>query len=360
MRFYHNVYVLLALTVGCSVDYSMQVSSQGGGQDMTTADAQRQSVTAFAQHALPLLQEMCANCHGNKQSPLFAVNDARQAHQVIIAGNKVNFNDIPNSRLVLRLTDDNHNCASNCATDGERVAAALNSWRGARADTEATTTGLVTASFNPSGAKRLRYDIGKLIDAKQHGDETIMLQVDIKPLSAGGGYVLSNIQVESRNVPVYIKGIKPLVNGVWNQLNSSLTAVACAAHPPASKLSNFSESTIIVDDATHQLAFAFEEVRIATAVEPNCQSETTVDDVTLQRKKNEFNYSMRGNFRAYCSCHVSYFEGDTAFNSVWLNKANIVNRMTVSNDRIMPPAIGAAALPEDRKTAMIKWLTDSK
>ena len=357
---YRSTCVLFTITLGCSIEYDSPASlqSSNSGNDMTAAEAQRLSVSAFAKHTLPLLQEMCASCHGNDQSPLFAVSDATQAHQTLIAGDKVNFDNINNSRLVLRLTEDNHNCEGDCQADGKKIAAALTAWKSARATTEESTKTIATDSMNPSGTKRLRYDIGKLIDA-QYGNETIMLQVDIKPLSAGGGYVLSNIKVETIDEPVYIKGIKPLVNGEWNQLNSSLTGVACAAHPPASKLSEFSESTILVEDmnAEHQLAFAFKEIRIATAEEQNCEQENTEKGPYVAKQK-EFNQAMRRNFRYYCSCHISYFEGNTAFNSVWANKKNIVNRMTVSNDRIMPPAVGAVALPNATKEAMLKWLGD--
>lgn len=356
---YRSTCVLFTVTLGCSIEYGSQASLQSSS-NMTAAEAQKLSVSAFAKHTLPLLQEMCASCHGNDQSPLFAVSDAKQAHQALIAGDKVNFDNINNSRLVLRLTEDNHNCVSRCQADGKRIAAALTAWKSARATTEASATNIVTDSMNPSGTKRLRYDIGKLID-DQHGNETIMLQVDIKPLSSGGGYVLSNLQVETIDDPVYIKGIKPLVNGDWNQLNSSLTGVACAAHPPASKLSDFSESTVLVEDmeAAHQLAFAFKEIRIATAEEQNCEQETKEEGQSASKQKEkEFNQAMRRNFRSYCSCHISYFEGDTAFNSVWTNKTNIVNRMTVSNDRIMPPAVGAVTLPNATKEAMLKWLDD--
>lgn len=359
---YRNMCVLFTIMLGCAEDSNSRVASQPNNQDLTAADAQKLSVDAFAQHTLPVLKEMCAGCHGNAQAPLFAVNDADEAHSAVIEGNKVNFDDIPNSRLVLRLTEDKHNCISDCRADGEKFITAITAWKNERekSSAEVSAASLVTDSFNPSGTKRLRYNIGKLI-SDQYDDETIMLQVDIKPLDSGGGYALTNLQIETSSQPVYVEGIKPLVNGVWNQLNSSLTGVACAAHPPASKLSNFADSTIIVEDmkADHQLSFAFAEIRVAAAEDQNCQQEdsmTTAEKEAYQQKKSEFNQTMRRNVRSYCSCHGNYFEGNTAFNSIWTNRENIIRRMTVSNERIMPPPKAAAQLPENIKEAMLEWL----
>ena len=363
MLVYRNMGVLLTMALGCAGDFDSRVASPRSNQDLTAADAQKVSVGAFAQHTLPLLKEMCAGCHGNTQAPLFAVSDAEQAHRAIIEGDKVSFADIPNSRLVLRLTADKHNCADDCQTDGEKFIAAITAWKNERekSSTEVLAASIVTDSFNPRGTKRLRYDIGKLV-SDQYDDETIMLQADIKPLDSGGGYVLSNLQIETSSEPVYVKGIKPVVNGVWNQLNSSLTRVACAAHPPASKLADFADSTIIVEDmkADHQLSFSFAEIRIAAAGDQNCEEDsmTTAEREAFQQKKNEFNQTTRSNVRSYCSCHGPYFEGDTAFKRVWINRENIVRRMTVSNERIMPPPKAAVQLPENIKEEMLEWLSD--
>ena len=303
MLVYRNMGVLLTIALGCAGDFDSRVASPRNHQDLTAVDAQKVSVDAFAQHTLPVLKEMCAGCHGNTQAPLFAVNDAEQAHRAIIEGDKVSFDNISNSRLVLRLTADKHNCVDDCQADGEKFIAAITAWKNEREkySTEIFAASMVTDSFNPRGTKRLRYDIGKLV-SDQYDDETIMLQADIKPLDSGGGYVLSNLQIETSSEPVYVKGIKPVVNGVWNQLNSSLTRVACAAHPPASKLADFADSTIIVEDmkADHQLSFSFTEIRIAAAGDQNCEqgdSMTTAEEEAFQQKKNEFNQTTREEFQ---------------------------------------------------------------
>ena len=360
MLSYRDICVLLTMTLGCAGELDSSIAAQRHHNDLTAVDAQKLSVAAFAQHTLPVLEKTCAGCHGNTQAPLFAVSDAEQAHRAIIEGNKVNFDDIPNSRLVLRLTEDKHNCVDDCQVTGEKFIAAITAWKNARDKSSQAISAakIVTASFDPRGTKRLRYEIGKLI-SDQYDDATIMLQVDIQPLGAGGGYVVSNLQVETSSASIYVKGIKPLVNGVWNQLNSSLTGIACVAHPPASKLYDFAESTIMVEDmnADHQLSFSFAEIRIAATGEQNCEREDSMT-AALQQKKKKFNQTMRGQVRSYCSCHGPYFEGDTAFTRVWTNRENIINRMTVSNERMMPPPQAAAQLPANIKEAMLEWLAD--
>ena len=222
---------------------------------------------------------------------------------------------------------------------------------------------MATTGFNPKGSRRLRYEIGNLI-SDEYGNETIMLQMDIEPLAAGGGYALTNLQVDTLSESVYVKGIKPLIGGVWDSLNSSLTGVACAIHPPASKLFGFENTTVLVEDmgADNRLSFVFEELRIAVAGDESCEKDNEMSEeeiLTLAQKKNEFEQSMRENFGRYCSCHDYYFKGDTAFNRAWTSRVGMAERIDAGTEnRVMPPLVGAAQMPADVKEDMLEWLND--
>lgn len=68
------------------------------------------SVAAFSLVLYPKLTEYCGQCHAVKQPPLFAAADKKVAHDSLIATSKVDFKDINQSRIVLRVSKENHNC----------------------------------------------------------------------------------------------------------------------------------------------------------------------------------------------------------------------------------------------------------
>ena len=81
----------------------------------------------FAQHVHPLLTEYCSNCHKEDSptpnSPFFAADDPDAAYEA--SKTKIDL-DIPaNSRFVLRLRDDFHNCWSNCEANATEMLNAI-------------------------------------------------------------------------------------------------------------------------------------------------------------------------------------------------------------------------------------------
>jgi len=109
------------------------------------------SIQAFSQTMHPITQARCVNCHGSFQQPLHAVADATQAHDAVIDAFKVNFDNIPSSRMVAKLRDESHNCWSNCADDADEMERAIEDWKaildqnGASTGTDTTpTTALIT------------------------------------------------------------------------------------------------------------------------------------------------------------------------------------------------------------------------
>jgi len=114
----------------------------GGGGDPKAV-----SIQAFSTTMHPITRARCINCHGSFQTPLHAVADVTEAHDAVIDGFKVNFNNIPSSRMVLKLSDESHNCWSNCAANAAEMQAAIEDWK---SQVEATTGSISPEPAEPT------------------------------------------------------------------------------------------------------------------------------------------------------------------------------------------------------------------
>ncbi|MGJ8693660.1 MAG: LamG domain-containing protein [Thalassotalea sp.] len=86
-----------------------------------------QSASLFGSHVYPVVQTYCANCHqesaANAQSPFFASQDIEQAY---LASQRVmNIDNPTQSRLVIRLGSEFHNCWSNCQSNSNEMLTAI-------------------------------------------------------------------------------------------------------------------------------------------------------------------------------------------------------------------------------------------
>jgi hypothetical protein len=85
------------------------------------------NATTFETTVWPLLTAHCSDCHIDTaltpQAPFFASTDVAEAY--IAAQSKINLNDPPLSRLVVRLRDEFHNCWSVCANDADDMQTAI-------------------------------------------------------------------------------------------------------------------------------------------------------------------------------------------------------------------------------------------
>lgn len=87
------------------------------------------SLAAFKITVYPLVREQtCGGCHDKTATPFFASDDPIEAHVAVIEGKKVSFDSPEQSRLVLRLSEDNHNCWSECDSDAKEMLGAINRW----------------------------------------------------------------------------------------------------------------------------------------------------------------------------------------------------------------------------------------
>jgi hypothetical protein len=102
-------------------------STDAAGVSVFTPD-NAASLGAFRATLLPLLEEHCGGCHGAGTSPFFAVDDAYLAHKTVIESHLVAPSAVPSSRLVTRLSLNNHNCWSECSADAAAMQAAIQAW----------------------------------------------------------------------------------------------------------------------------------------------------------------------------------------------------------------------------------------
>jgi hypothetical protein len=98
-----------------------------GGADggSTGAPVSLTDLQAFQQTVYPLLHDNCAGCHNKIQNPFIAADDAAAALKAIQETGKINFDDTAASRLVKRLSPDNHNCWTTCTDDSATMLAAI-------------------------------------------------------------------------------------------------------------------------------------------------------------------------------------------------------------------------------------------
>jgi cytochrome c553 len=124
----------------------------------SSAEVKAISVEAFKNSVYTITRSHCVACHGATQTPLHAVADVTVAHDAVIDSAKVNFSDMANSRLVLKLKDEHHNCWSgDCAADASSMLTQVTAWKDAidaqapNNDTPSTGTtvkGQITAETN--------------------------------------------------------------------------------------------------------------------------------------------------------------------------------------------------------------------
>lgn len=86
--------------------------------------------TGFANTVYPLAKQYCAACHNansaTRQSPFFADDDLASAYAAVKS--KINLDAPQNSRLVIRLRDEFHNCWDNCAANAQTMENAIRAY----------------------------------------------------------------------------------------------------------------------------------------------------------------------------------------------------------------------------------------
>ncbi|WP_245335292.1 LamG domain-containing protein [Shewanella sp. WXL01] len=87
-----------------------------------------EDATLFSQHVYPIVNQYCVQCHDESadfaQSPFFASNDLTSAYEA--AKTVINLGEPSQSRLVVRLGSEFHNCWSDCQANSAEMLAAVN------------------------------------------------------------------------------------------------------------------------------------------------------------------------------------------------------------------------------------------
>ena len=143
----------ILLTYNQCIPGGKKSSLQFNAGDSTTLESNSQvfipqgegsasSVAAFEQTVHPITTQYCGSCHGSFQQPLHGSSDVQVAHDAVINAQKVNFNNIPNSRLVQKVAQG-HNCWGDCNDNADEMTQAIQYWYDAAySGTGATTVTL--------------------------------------------------------------------------------------------------------------------------------------------------------------------------------------------------------------------------
>jgi mono/diheme cytochrome c family protein len=98
------------------------------------------SLAAFKETLYPLLRQNCSGCHNTQnklgsgaQAPVHSDVDPNLAHEYALT--RVNFRELRESKFVVRMEVDRHNCfAENCAAAANKMMEAVTAWRDKIAD----------------------------------------------------------------------------------------------------------------------------------------------------------------------------------------------------------------------------------
>ena len=142
----------------------------------------------FASNIHPLLVSHCSGCHSKAsvfaQAPYFAETDAEEAY--LEAKTKIDLDNPANSRLVIRLRDEFHNCWSDCQTNSETLRSAI-----------AAFSDLVPVlSLNPKWltSSALNLEDGLLASSGGRFDENLIARFEFKTGNGNTAYDTSGVE----------------------------------------------------------------------------------------------------------------------------------------------------------------------
>lgn len=145
----------------------------GGGSDA--------SYNAFEKTVYPITRSYCISCH-TTQEPMHAADDVRVAHDAVIKGFKVNFANIPASRLVAKVRDGNHNCWSDCAENAAELQAAIEEWNNAIKSSGVVDNGPVDTAIYTEESQTLEAEFAD--KSNLPNSNTIRLNIEAAMLKA--------------------------------------------------------------------------------------------------------------------------------------------------------------------------------
>lgn len=143
----------------------------------------------FATTVYPLLDDYCADCHAESaqipQAPYFASSDVDAAYDAIKTSQKMNLDTPANSRLVIRLRSEFHNCWSDCQTDADAMQQAISDF----------TNGITATQIDPQLvlSKALTLTDGTIASGGSRHEENVIALYEFKEGSGNTIYDVSGI-----------------------------------------------------------------------------------------------------------------------------------------------------------------------
>jgi hypothetical protein len=143
-------FILLAAAAMTSAPEKLRYSEIPDGRGGTNVEAtvytnemgfdKARSLAAFKETLYPVLRQNCSGCHSTEnklasgaQAPVHSDVDVNLAHEYALT--RVNFRELAESKFVVRMAIDRHNCfAENCGVAANKMLAAVTAWRDRIAD----------------------------------------------------------------------------------------------------------------------------------------------------------------------------------------------------------------------------------
>ena len=139
------------------------------------------SYKAFEKTVYPITRSYCISCH-TTQEPMHAADDVRAAHDAVLKAFKVNFANIPSSRMVLKLRELNHNCWSDCSKNADEMESAISKWNDAIKASGVVSTGPVDTAVYTEETNTLENEF--MDSSNPLKSNTIKLNVEAAMLKA--------------------------------------------------------------------------------------------------------------------------------------------------------------------------------
>ena len=92
-------------------------------------DLESISIEAFKSTVYNLTRKNCLSCHDVNQAPLLASSDLNVAYNSLVTDYQIDFNDIGNSTIVLKLRDDHHHCWGECDSNANEIVEQIDEWK---------------------------------------------------------------------------------------------------------------------------------------------------------------------------------------------------------------------------------------
>lgn len=249
---------------GCFVpDFKYSPSKMSRIATASRSSIDGASVVAYETTVYPIVRQYCAGCHASTQSPFFAASDVTQAHSEVTQASKVNFQDIPSSRLIQRLSMDLHNCWKDCATAATEMRSAIQEWSRLRG-TSSDGTGVVTTAVSiPASlgttAVVLNFPISTLLSPVLAGASIDLSVVKFDNYS----YRFFSPRIKSTTATaVYIKSMKVLLNGIVPSGSTTYSGIDQVVTTSTGTGTSLSTSSMILEMAqgpgTDRVALSFE------------------------------------------------------------------------------------------------------